>query len=292
MVPQSQQVPDSGFGGSPTIFTGYPAGMATTMVGACNKNGYYYAFRADDLHAGPVWRHRMGDAAGGPGPAGGGECDSAAIWNGHDLIVGGGSPVVINGTSYLGSVQELNPTTGASMWRTGLPGYAIGTPSEDGGGVVAAPVYYPGSSAGGVYLLSSRTGAVLTYLSARPSGDFAQPVFDGADLLVGDTGALPLTAYAITTPGQSTPVTVSPGTLTPGTTQTLTVTGTGGFTSPANVVISGTSVQVTSVQITSSTTASVTVQVSSSAAAKTRLNLALTEPNLTAYSCTACLVTG
>jgi outer membrane protein assembly factor BamB len=288
MDPQAAQVSDSDFGGSPTVFTAYPAGVATTMVGACNKDGFYYAFRADDLHAGPVWEHKMGAPA-GAGPAGGGVCGAAAIWNGHDLIEGGGSPISIGGVYYLGSVQAINATTGKLIWRTGLPGYVVGTPSQDGGGVVAAPVYYPGRSAGGVYLLSSRTGAILKFISTEPAGDFAQPVFDGNDLLVGDTGGLPLTAYGITAPGQATPVTITPGTLAPGTTQTLTVTGTGGFTSPANVIVSGTAVQVTSVQITSPTSATVTVAVSKNAPAGAELDLTLTEADLTAYSCTSCL---
>ena len=56
MVPKSQKVSDSDFGGSPTLFTATIGGVATPMVGACNKNGIYYAWQEDDLAAGPDWR--------------------------------------------------------------------------------------------------------------------------------------------------------------------------------------------------------------------------------------------
>jgi outer membrane protein assembly factor BamB len=290
-VPKAQQIYDSDFGGSPTVFTAYPSGVATTMVGACNKDGYYYAFRADDIHAGPLWEDVIGgpasEAAGMPG-----ECDAAAIWNGHELIEGGGTPVSIDGTTYNGSVQALNPTTGALIWETGLPGYIIGTPSLDGGGVIAAPVYYNPTGSSGVYLLSQSTGAILDFISTAPAGVFAQPVFDGNELLVGDLNSESLTAYAVTTPGQSTPVSVAPSTIDPGSTDTLTITGASGLTSPANVIVSGAAVRVASVKIVSSTEATVKVVVLGSATAGIQLNLTLVEPNLTAYGCTSCLTVG
>ncbi|HEV8065259.1 MAG TPA: PQQ-binding-like beta-propeller repeat protein [Acidimicrobiales bacterium] len=197
MVPKSQQIWDSDFGGSPTLFTAYPAGVATQMVGACNKDGIYYALRADDLHAGPLWEYQMGEPTSADNP---GECDAAAIWNGSELIEGGGSPTTIGGVSYEGSVQALNPTTGQPVWQTGLPGYVMGSPAEDGGGVVAAPVYYSATGATGVYLLSSATGAILSYISTAPAGVFAQPVFDGSDLIVGNLGSVPVAAYAVPAP--------------------------------------------------------------------------------------------
>ena len=290
-VPKSQQIYDSDFGGSPTIFTAYPAGVPTTMIGACNKDGIYYAFRASDLRAGPVWETQMGAAA-GSGAAGGGQCDAAAIWNGRQLIEGGGSPTTIGGISYNGSVQALNPSTGKVVWQTGLPGYVIGTPSADGGGIIAAPVYYAPSGGSGVYLLSASTGAILKFISTEPAGDFAQPVFDGSNLIVGNLDSLPVTVYAVTKPGQSSPIAVSPATVQPGTTVTITISGASNLTSPANVVVSGSAVRVVSVAITSSTTASVQVVVYSSAQAGAALNVTLVEPNLTAYSCTACLTVG
>ncbi|HEV8063696.1 MAG TPA: PQQ-binding-like beta-propeller repeat protein, partial [Acidimicrobiales bacterium] len=288
-LPASEQIYDSDFGSSPTVFTGYPGGVATTMVGSCNKDGYYFAFRADDLHAGPVWQTMIGAPA-GSAPAGGGECDSAAIWNGHELIEGGDG-ISLGGTAYQGSVQALNPTTGVPIWRTGLPGNVIGSPSEDGGGVIAAPVYQSSSGDTGVYLLSASTGAILDYISTEPGSDFAQPVFDGSDLLVGALDSEPVTAYAITRPGQADPVAVSPSSVEPGTTDTLTITDATGLTSPANVIISSGGVEVTSVVIDGPTEATIKVSVSSAEPAGA-LDVTLTEPDLAAYTCSDCLTVG
>ncbi len=303
-IPAADQVTDSDFGGSPTVFTGYPGGVRTLMVGACNKDGIYFAFNANDIAAGPVWETRIGSAAGvGLVQY---ECDAAAIWNGHYLIEGGGSPVTINNITYNGSVQALNPTTGQVIWETGLPGYVVGSASEDGAGIVAAPVYgAAGPTELGVYLLSARTGQLLNFLSTGPKGDFAQPVFDQGDLLVGALGGVPLTAYAVTLPGQATPITLSSKAglqLNAGQSATLTITGTGGFTAPANVIISGASVLVESVQITSSTTAVVKVVVRQDAPPGQILNVTLVEPgqqgrsgnspSYTAYWCTGCLAIG
>ena len=117
-VPPSLAVGDGDFGASPTFFTGNVNGVATQLVGACNKDGYYYALDPSHLAAGPVWQYQM--SAGG----GGDECDAAAIWNGSTLIEAGGAPSTINGTVYSGSVQELDPSTGQPIWQTGLPGPA------------------------------------------------------------------------------------------------------------------------------------------------------------------------
>ena len=47
---------DSDFGGSPTVFSATLDGIPTDMVGACNKDGFYYAWKLDDLHDGPCGR--------------------------------------------------------------------------------------------------------------------------------------------------------------------------------------------------------------------------------------------
>jgi len=70
-----------------------------------------------------------------------------------------------------------------------------GSPAQDAGGVVAAPVLSPGGDAG-VYLLDASDGTILRFISTAPSGVFAQPVFDGQSLLIADESAtLPLTEY-------------------------------------------------------------------------------------------------
>ena len=34
------------------------------MIGACNKNGIYYAWRRQNLAAGPVWQRQVGNTGG------------------------------------------------------------------------------------------------------------------------------------------------------------------------------------------------------------------------------------
>jgi hypothetical protein len=289
-APQAQASGDSDFGASPTVFTAYPNGAATTMIGACNKDGVYYALRANDMGAGPLWTHRMGIPTSG---AASNECDAAAIWNGKYLIEGGGSQVSINGTSYQGSVQALNPTTGKPVWQTGLTGWIVGSPSEDGAGVIAAPVLYSPIGVSGVYLLSASTGKILKFINTEPQGLFAQPVWDGKDLLVGDDSAtMPLTAYAVTKTTQTAPLGVSPAAVSKSSTVMLTLTSKGGsgFTSTPNVVVSGAQVVVTSVMVQNSTTLQVTVNVLGDAVSGTALDVTATLPDLTSYSCTGCLV--
>lgn len=289
-APQKQAFGDSDFGGSPTVFTAYPHGVATTMVGACNKDGVYYALRANDMGAGPLWTRRIGIPTSG---ALANECDAAAIWNGKRLIEGGGSQVTINGTSYQGSVQALNPTTGKPIWRTGLTGWIVGSPSEDGTGVIAAPVLISPIGISGVYLLSASTGKILKFINTEPQGMFAQPVWDGKYLLVGDDASLlPLTAFAVTKSLQTAPLGLSPNTVNKSTTVKLTLTAHGGsgFTSTPNVVISSSGVVVKSVQVQNRTTLAVTVNVRNYAVTTVPLDVTATLPNLTSYFCTKCLV--
>ncbi len=79
-VPATSRGSDSDFGGSPTLFTATLGGVRTPMVGACDKNGTYYAWRQGDLAAGPVWSNLIGrQYTSGP------QCDAAAIWDGTHL---------------------------------------------------------------------------------------------------------------------------------------------------------------------------------------------------------------
>jgi outer membrane protein assembly factor BamB len=282
-VPATQQIPDGDFGGSPTMFTASLNGTTTTMVGACNKNGIYYAFRQGDLHDGPVWQQRMAAAAGGPTN---GQCDAAALWDGTNLIEDGGNSTVINGVTYQGSVQSLNPATGTPIWQTGLPGQPIGSPTEDGAGVVAAPVWISSSGKLGVYLLNAVSGAVLDFISTGASPVFSQPVFAGNDLLVAGTNVVGLTAYEITAPGP--PITaVTPSALGQGGSVTVTLTG-NGFSGTPSVFVSGTLVTASSVVVDSPTALQVKLSVASNAAAGPR-DITVIAPGNVADTCSACL---
>ena len=176
-VPLSQQISDSDFGGSPTLFTATLGGTVTNMVGACDKNGVYYALRADDLAAGPVWRLQVG-----AGASGGPQCDAAAIWDGTHLFIGG-NQTTIGGLAYNGSISMVDPATGTPIWQDGLSGPVIGSPSLGGGGVLAVQTY---SSTAPLSLIDAATGAVLATIATGT--EFGQPVFADDMLLIPTQG--------------------------------------------------------------------------------------------------------
>jgi outer membrane protein assembly factor BamB len=168
-VPLAQVTGDGDFGSSPLIFG--------NLVGACDKNGIYYALAQSTMKV--VWERRIGIPAG----QGGGPCLATPAYDGKTLFVGGnGTTLDVNGvsTAYPGSVQELAPDTGDVVWAAGLAGEDIGSPSLDGGHVLAVPIF--GSEPGdGVDLVATaNSGSVIagTILRQLVTGsDFGQAVF-------------------------------------------------------------------------------------------------------------------
>jgi outer membrane protein assembly factor BamB len=183
---QAWQVPgaagsghDWDFGSSPTLFG---PGSPPAKVGACNKNGHYYALAASPLGTSPLWADTIG-APGHPGPS----CLASAVLQSQSPVslYIGGNPTTIGGTSYGGSVRQVNPVTGAYGWQTGLPCAVTGTPSLDSAGVLAAGTYTcPAGSTPGAYLINAATGAILNPLPVGGSRVFAQPVFAQNTLFV------------------------------------------------------------------------------------------------------------
>jgi len=161
-VPSAELIPDGDFGASPTIFGQY--------VGACNKNGIFYALRRSTMKL--AWSQRIG----APAPRHGiSNCSAAAVYDGTTLYIAGPRHM-INGTTYPGSVQALDPNTGSLLWQTGLTNGVIGTPSLDGGGVLAVGTYDFTNTPNEVYLLDASSGQIVRQL-VRGSADFAQSVF-------------------------------------------------------------------------------------------------------------------
>jgi outer membrane protein assembly factor BamB len=163
-VPGSDRVLDSDFGGSPTVFA---AGGVQT-VGACNKDGYFYAVRTSDM--GLRWKLRVATGS----PEGVFSCLGAGVWDGSRLFLAGPA-TRIGGTAFAGSVRRVDPRTGAPLWERGLGGAVIGTPSLNGSGVLAVPVYSSTASENGIYLLDATSGAVLRFIAGGKQ--FAQPTF-------------------------------------------------------------------------------------------------------------------
>lgn len=178
------QAADLDFGSSPNFFDGKVNGVSTALVGACNKNGRYYALRRNALHSGPVWSVRVGAAA----HTNRGMCLASAVWNAQaGTLYLAGNATSINGQTFYGSVRKVSPHTGKTRWATGLGCGVLGTPALDAAtGVLAVATWTPchnGSPA--VYLLNAATGNILGTLPLQVGG-FAQPVFAGPYLLVAD----------------------------------------------------------------------------------------------------------
>ncbi|HET9793047.1 MAG TPA: PQQ-binding-like beta-propeller repeat protein [Thermoanaerobaculia bacterium] len=122
-------VPDADWGSSPTLFTD---SGARDLVGAGQKDGYYYAFLRGDLAGGPVWKTAL--AVGGECPQCGHGTISTAAFDGKRIYVGAG--VTPDYTAY-GSVNALDPATGSILWTYKAPG-AVLAPISFANGVVFA----------------------------------------------------------------------------------------------------------------------------------------------------------
>jgi PQQ-like domain len=77
----------------------------------------------------------------------------------------------------------VDPATGTPIWQDGLAGPVIGTPSLDGGGVLAVQTY---SSTAPLTLINASTGAVLATIAT--GAEFGQPVFADNMLLIPTKG--------------------------------------------------------------------------------------------------------
>jgi outer membrane protein assembly factor BamB len=169
---------DFDFGASPTLFG---AGGTPPDVGACNKNGKFYALAANPLSSSPLWTDMIGAPAGALSA-----CLASAVWDGPaGALYLGGDGATIGGTSFGGSVRQVNPDTGTFIWQTGLPCAVMGTPTLDSAGVLAAGTYScPGTHTPGAYLISASTGAILKTLPVASGRVFGQPVFAQGTLFV------------------------------------------------------------------------------------------------------------
>jgi outer membrane protein assembly factor BamB len=162
-VPKSQQIADSDFLATPTIFTAHINGALTTMVGAVNKNAIYYAFNASKIASGPVWEDRLGPGSECPQCGGAGIAPSA--FDGRVLYLGGPAGT-INGTACNGSLQAVNPATGAYLWRDCLGSSSLGA-------VMATPGVLFLNHGRKVSAYNAGTGALLfTYFDMSSSSNF------------------------------------------------------------------------------------------------------------------------
>jgi outer membrane protein assembly factor BamB len=177
-VPPSQVTDDGDFGASPVFFG--------TDVGACDKNGIFYAVHQSTMKL--DWSARIANSDGANG-----ECIAAPADNGTDLFLAGGATTV-DGTAYPGSVQERAPGNGGLVWSTGLPNGVLGSPTLDGAGLLTVGTY---AKDGGVYLINAATGAIVVKLTSGVT--FAQSVFANSRLYTATSDAV--TAWALPAAG-------------------------------------------------------------------------------------------
>jgi outer membrane protein assembly factor BamB len=160
--PPSQRAFDVDFGASPTRFG--------SLVGACNKNGLFYALHVPSMKL--AWERRV---AMSPGNTGRATCIAASAYDGSSLYVGA-TTTSIGGHTFAGGIRRLDPATGKVLWATGLPNGVLGAPTLDGAGVLAVGTYGSSATPNAVYLLNASTGKILATVITG-STDFAQSVF-------------------------------------------------------------------------------------------------------------------
>jgi polyvinyl alcohol dehydrogenase (cytochrome) len=154
-VPAAQRVADSDFGTTATLFTATINSVVTPMLGAGNKNGWYYALNRTNIAAGPVWEDQV--AIGGPGPTAGQGTVSSSAFNGPALYVAGGN-TTIGDVSCTGSLRQINPATGQFWWQDCLAAVPLGAVTMTPG-----VVYLNYGTSLGIF--NSATGATLLTFS-------------------------------------------------------------------------------------------------------------------------------
>jgi polyvinyl alcohol dehydrogenase (cytochrome) len=160
-LPEADQVVDSDFGSTPTLFSGTvtPDGSSRPLVGVANKNGVYYVFDRRRIGAGPVARLRI--AIPGDSPALGEGSISPSAFDGSTLYVAGGA-TTIQGVRHKGSVGAWNPNDlSTPLWQDGLPGPVLAA-------VTAAPGIIAVGAGTNTFVLRSQDGLVL--FTAADSG--------------------------------------------------------------------------------------------------------------------------
>jgi hypothetical protein len=134
------------------------------LVGVVNKDGAFYAFDRTKLGSGPQWRANV--ARTGACPQCGDGSIAPAAWDGTRLYVGGGATTVTR-TSCAGSVNALDPGTGAAIWRSCLAsGPALGA-------IVAVPgVVFFGQGTYFMALAASTGNTLFQYQDTNAGSQF------------------------------------------------------------------------------------------------------------------------
>ena len=162
VVPSSQQISDGDFGTTPTLFSATINGTAYQMLGLINKNGIYYAFDRTNISVGPLWQVQVAS------PSSLADNVSSSSWDGANLYVAGSS-TTINGTNCRGSLQAMNPATGAFLWQDCLSTDPLAP-------VISVPGLVEFETGLYVRIVNSSTGkALFTYKDSSTNSTFWAP---------------------------------------------------------------------------------------------------------------------
>jgi polyvinyl alcohol dehydrogenase (cytochrome) len=162
-LPADQAGFDLDFGATPMLFTTAVNGVSRELVGAENKNGFYYVFDRNDLTAGPVWSYQAETNAALNSSA----CESrntisTSAWagQGSPVIVAG---IAVNGQSCIGTITALDAATGRPLWQVPVGGVVQGAVTEVPGlvAVGAGPFLQVLSSSSGTSLFTYHEPAGL-----------------------------------------------------------------------------------------------------------------------------------
>ena len=191
-IPIDVQVFDGDWGTTPTLFRDKDGAL---MVGAAAKNGYYYAFHANNIRPGPAWTAHIADGGSCPQCGEGAISSSAYAYN--TLYVAAGYISLGQAQKFPGSVTALDPTTGVVKWMHPTSGWVLPALTVANGLVVAGAedtaevlnastgdllweyatdgtIYAPPTIAGGVLYVASTDGYVYAF-SAGPYPDKKAP---------------------------------------------------------------------------------------------------------------------
>lgn len=202
-IPIAVQVFDGDWGTTPTLFHDASGKL---MVGAAAKNGYYYAFDANNIHSGPAWSVQVADGGSCPQCGDGVIASSAYAYN--TVYVAGGYFSLGQVDKVPGTVTALDPTTGAIKWMHPTSGWVIPGLTVANGLVYAA-------AEDTIEVLNAATGEVVWEYSTE-GVIYAAPTVSGGVLYVASTdgnlyafSAAPYpdtpTAYAVPTIGSNPP---------------------------------------------------------------------------------------
>lgn len=114
-IPPAQSGGDFDWGNTAVLMTD---AAGNKLVAGTNKNGFTYAFKRDDISAGPIWEQQTSLGGQCP-PCGQGSVSSGAFAHGVLYMAGGNT--TINGVGYPGAIRAIDPGTGKYIWEHGVP---------------------------------------------------------------------------------------------------------------------------------------------------------------------------